>query len=260
MTVATGQAFSLVVYLVFTALILVSVFLSKNRPVPRVREIAGLAAIEEAIGRATEMGRPVHYSLGIGGLVKGEEAPQTLSGVIVLGYVASLSARYNVRLIVTIAQPEVFPVASDVVKQSFTAEGHSDYFKNDTVRFIASNQFGYASGTMGLMQREKVAANIMMGYFAGESMILAGAGYDIGGIQIAGTAAIWQIPYFVVSCDYALIGEEIFIAGAVLSKDPMQLGSVRGQDLCKVLIWILLFCGVVSRTLGSKLLVDLMSK
>ena len=41
-----------------------------------IRKIPGLDAIEEAIGRATEMGRPVHYCPGIGG-ISAVEAPQT---------------------------------------------------------------------------------------------------------------------------------------------------------------------------------------
>lgn len=260
MIVAKGQVFGLTVYLVSTALILISIAMSRNRSVPQIRPIAGLSAIEEAIGRATEMGRPVHYSLGIGGLVKGTEGPNTLAGLTILGYVSSLSARYNVRLLVTICQPEVFPVASDIVKQSLTNEGHADLFQDDTVRFLSNNQFAYTAGVMGLMQREKVAANIMMGWFAGESLLLAEAGHEAGGIQIAGTANISQVPYFTASCDYTLIGEELFVAGAVLSDDKVQLGSIRGQDWCKAIMWTLALVGVISQTMGATWLVDFMSK
>ncbi|MBE3519897.1 MAG: hypothetical protein IMW97_06305 [Firmicutes bacterium] len=36
-------------------------------PIPRIRKIAGLEAIDEAIGRATEMGRPMHFTPGMSG-------------------------------------------------------------------------------------------------------------------------------------------------------------------------------------------------
>lgn len=258
MSIAKGQAFSLAIYLVSAAIILISIYRARSSGAPDVREIPGLKAIEEAVGRATEMGKPVHYSLGIGGLVK-SEGPQTLASLSVLSHVATLAARYNVRLIVSICQPEVFPVASDIVRASFNNEGHADLFKDDTVRFLSSNQFAYAAGVMGLLQREKVAANIMMGWFAGESLLLSEAGHDAGGIQIAGTANISQVPYFVASCDYTLIGEEIFVASAVLSRDAVQLGSIRGQDIVKALVWVMVVVGAVSRMFGSKWLVDLMS-
>jgi hypothetical protein len=91
-------------------------------------------------------------------------------------------------------------------------------------------------------------------------VLLAEAGHEVGGIQIAGTANISQVPYFVASCDYTLIGEELFVAAAVLSDDAIQLGSVRGQDLAKALIWVLAVVGVVSAQLGSKWVTTLMSK
>lgn len=259
MTIAKGQVFSFVFYLAAAAILLLSIVRGKRSSLLQVREILGLKAIEEAIGRSTEMGRPVHYSLGIGGLVK-SEGPQTLAGLSVLGYVAQIAARYNVKLIVSIAQPEVFPVAADIVRQSFLTEGKAELFQVDTIRFLSTNQFAYAAGVMGLLQREKVAANIMMGWFAGESLLLSEAGHEVGGIQIAGTANISQVPYFVASCDYTLIGEEIYVAGAVLSRDAVQLASIRGQDITKALIWLLVVVGAISATLGNKWLNTLMSK
>lgn len=260
MTIAKGQVFSLVVYLVLSATILASILRARSGKPPSVREIGAVTAIEEAIGRATEMGKPVHYGLGTGGLVKGAEGPQTLASLSILGYVSTLAARYNVRLIVSICQPEVFPVATDIVKQSFGVEGRSELFREDTVRFLSDNQFAYAAGVMGLLQREQAAANIMIGQYGGESLILSESGHEIGGIQIAGTANISQIPYFVASCDYALIGEELFVAAAMLSGDVVQMGSLRGQDLARAFILVLTVVGIISRQVGSKWLVDLMSK
>jgi hypothetical protein len=247
------------VYLVSTAIILVSIYRARSGKAPRVRDIAGIGAVEEAMGRAAEMGKPVHYTFGIGGLIKAE-GPQTLAALSILTHVSSLAAKYDVRLIVTLSQPEVLPIATDVVKQAFLTEGKSELFRDDTVRYLSSNQFAYAAAVMGILQREKAAANIMMGYYGGESLLLAEAGHEVGGIQIAGTANISQVPYFVASCDYTLIGEELFVAAAVLSDDAIQLGSVRGQDLAKALIWVLAVVGVVSAQLGSKWVTTLMSK
>jgi len=69
------------------------------------------------------------------------------------------------------------------------------------------------------MLREKPATNLFFGTFEAESLILAETGNSIGAIQIAGTDSSIQMSFFVVACDYVLIGEELFAASGYLSQD-----------------------------------------
>ena len=100
------------------------------------------------------------------------------------------------------------------------------------------------------MVRERPAAIFLQGSFLGESLILAETGNSIDAIQIAGTAEPSQLPFFVAACDYTLIGEELFAAGAYLSKEPRQLGSLKGQDIGKAILLALMLVGVVVQSLG----------
>ena len=86
-----------------------------------------------------------------------------------------------------------------------------------------------------------------MGKFYAESLILAETGNSIGAIQIAGTASQAQIPFFVTACDYTLIGEEFFAASAYLSEKPELVGGVKGQDIIKLTIIVILIAGVFLR-------------
>ena len=97
--------------------------------------------------------------------------------------------------------------------------------------------------------RERTAANFFIGNFYAESLILAETGSSTGAIQIAGTAQASQIPFFVASCDYTLIGEELYAASAYLSNDPQQIGSLKGQDTAKILIITVLVTGCLFQTL-----------
>ena len=54
-------------------------------------------------------------------------------------------------------------------------------------------------------------------------------------IQIAGTDMVTQLPFFIVACDYTLIGEELYAAGAYMGGDPKLTGGLKGQDWCKAL-------------------------
>ena len=102
------------------------------------------------------------------------------------------------------------------------------------------------------MVREEPAANFYIGKFYGESLILAETGYATGSIQIAGTSEPNQLPFFVAACDYTLIGEELFAASAYLSRDPLQVGSLRGQDVGKAIVMVMLVLGSILISLGVK--------
>ncbi len=226
---------------------------------PYIRRISGLEAVDEAVGRATEMGRPVHFSPGISYL--GEEtAAQTLAGLSVLGYVAKLTAKYDTPLITTIRVPEILPISEEIVKQSYMAEGKPDAYNPNNIRFLSDEQFAYAAGCLGIMTREKVATNIMMGAFWAESLIFAEGGFAAGSIQIAGTANNHQLPFFIAACDYTLIGEELFAAGAYLSQDPSQLASIAVSDIGKAIAILLIAVGSLTATLEWNAIIDFIAK
>ncbi|HIE09061.1 MAG TPA: hypothetical protein EYP65_04355 [Armatimonadetes bacterium] len=207
-----------------------------------LRRIPGLEAIDEAVGRATEMGRPMLFSLGLEGLTV-----TTFAGLAVLGYVARLSARYGARLLVPVCQPEVLPVAREVVREAYQAEGRLDAYNPEDIRYLTSDQFGYASGVVGMMHREKVASNFFFGGFAAESLILAETGHHVGAMQVAGTPDMYQIPFFIAACDYTVIGEEFYAASAYLSREPVMLGSVVGQDWGKGALFLLILLGILAK-------------
>lgn len=214
---------------------------------PKMRHIAGLDVISEAIGRATELGRPVHFSPGIGGITN-DAAPQTFAALSLLGYVANLTAKYDTALIVTIRAGVVYPLADETVRISYVNAGKAESYNQNMVQFISDQQFAYAAGVMGIFARERIAANIMMGAFWAESLLFAEAGSQAGAIQVAGTANMTEIPNFIVGCDYTLIGEELYAGGAYLSQNPVQLGSIRAQDIIKLTIVILIPIGVLMAT------------
>lgn len=224
-----------------------------------LRRIAGLEALEESVGRATEMGRPVHYTPGLGDVV-GVNAAETFAAMEILAYVANLSARYDADLLVTIRQPNVFPLAQETVRQSYLAAGRPNLYHEDTVRFISSNQDAYTSGVVGILHREQAAANIMAGLFMGESLLLAEAGAQTGAMQVAITASIAQLPFFVAACDYTIIGEELFAAGAYVSQDKVKLGGIAAQDYFKIAVMAVIVLGTVMVSTGSDAIRTLLTK
>ncbi|MEF3280787.1 MAG: hypothetical protein K6357_07480 [Elusimicrobiota bacterium] len=199
-----------------------------------IRRIAGLDAIDEAVGRATEMGKSVIYVPGIGSMSN----ISTIASVFILGEVSKKIAQYDATIKVPHYDPIVFTVAKETVKQSYIEAERPDSFRDDINMFITQDQFAYAAAIDGMISREKPAACFYMGYFMAESLLLAEVGASTGAIQIAGTDVDHQLPFFVTACDYTLIGEELYAAGAYLSKEPMLVSALKVQDFGK-LVFIL---------------------
>ena len=251
-----GLVASFVLLIVVVAEGLIALYLSRTgRAHPKIRKIAGLEAIEEAVGRATEMGRPITYTTGLGG-IRDQVYYQTIAGLNILGYTAELAAKYNARLIYFPYDPTIIPMAVDVMEQAYIRAGKSEAFNRDNIQYLGGDQFPWAFGVLGAMHREQSAANIHMGPFWAESLILSESGFYTGAIQIAGTANYHQIAFFVVAADYALIGEELMAAGAYLSKDPTQIGSLWGSDWAKITSVALLILGVILTAAGVTALLD----
>ncbi len=202
-----------------------------------IRRIQGLGAIDEAIGRATEMGRPMLCCIGIGGL----DVP-TLQALAITSYIIKSSARFNTRAIVPVYDPQTYPIVEEAVREAYVSEGRPEQYLADDVRFLSNRQFAFAAATAGIIYREKVAASFLFGLFAAEALIFAETGQQVGAIQVAGTPSTTQIPFFIAACDYVIIGDEFYAASAYLSREPTLLGSMVGQDIAKgILITVILF-------------------
>ena len=234
----------------FAAIILVSItiyyYIDRARSGEEIylRTIPGLKALEEAVGRATEMGKSVLFVPGISDM----DQVETITGLNLLGHVAEHTAKYETSLNVPVSKSIVMEAGRDICKESYLKAGRPDLYSDDMVHYISDEQFAYAAGVNGIMEREKPAACFYLGKFYAESLMLAETGNSIGAIQIAGTGSPSQIPFFVTACDYTLIGEEFFTASAYLSNKPELVGSIKGQDIVKLLVMV---CMVLTLVLNG---------
>jgi len=223
-----------------------------------IRRVAGLDAIEEAVGRAAEMGKPVVASYGLAGFTY-----WTLAGLTILAHVAQLAARTGTRLIVpTGGSTEsliVRPVAEEIVKTAYMMEGIPDQYNPDDLPFLSGQQYAYTGGYVGILQRTRPASVIMTGSHWSEAMNIAETSNTIGAITITSGSYISNLAALACASDYILIGEEAPAAGAYLSDDPAQRGSIRVQDIFK---WIALGCivlGIILNNMGINLVENLLS-
>lgn len=239
---------TLIISIVTIIIVLYTTYHKKSREKYKVREINGLKAVEDAIGRATEMAHPVLYTPGWGGDI---QRPTTIASMNILSHVAERTAQYDCQLVYPTHDPVIMTVAQEVVKESYSRVGYPDRYKDDDITYVSSSQFGYAAAVDGLITRTKPASIFLLGTFEAESLILAETGNSINAIQIAGTDSTIQLSFFIVACDYTLIGEELFAASGYLSNDQSILASVRAQDYMKIIIALFVLIAVIWATIES---------
>jgi hypothetical protein len=221
-----------------------------------VRPISGLKAAEEAIGRSVEMGRPILFSAGWGAQL---DKPTTMAAMNIFGWLARRSASYDAQLLFPAHDAVIMAAAQESARDAAQIEGKPHWYQSDHIYYITGSQFGYAAALDGIMEREKPAANFWLGTFAAESLILAETGNHVGAVQIAGTDSTIQLAFFLVSCDYTLIGEEVFAASAYLTRDPLVLGGLWAQDFLKVAVWVAVAAGLVGALTGWTVVGDWLS-
>lgn len=238
------KVITLIASLILFFLVLYGIFVSRHKD-PYIRPIAGLAELDNAVGRATEMGRPVMFVPGWGTL--GD--PCTISAMMILSQVARKTAEFDVRLISPHVDYFVVPLAQEMVKTAYSEIGRPDSYNQNDIFYVSDVQFAFSAAVNGITIRDRVATIFYMGYFNAEALLMTETGNQCGAIQIAASDAITQIPFFITTCDYTLIGEEFYAASAYLSKNADIVSMLKAQDGFKLLIVIFMFIGTILSTL-----------
>ncbi len=231
----------------FCAVILYKILSARRGRDLYIRRIPGLSAIDEAVGRATEMGRPIMFTPGYSVL-----SLSTLQALSVLRHVMLIAAKYRTRVVIPTADSVVYTIAEEVSKDACSTAGRPELHQPEDIRFLSDDQFAFAAGCVGILTREKVASSLMFGSFQAEALILSETGYHVGAMQVAGTPGVMQVPFFIATCDYTIFGDEFYAASAYLSREPTLLGSLVGQDIAKTILMAMIVTGVVIASVLGK--------
>ena len=235
----------LILLFLFAAFILYQIFRARRGKPVFLRRIAGLEVIDDAIGRATEQDRPIMFNPGLDDL-----SINLFCSLAVMGHVVRKAAKLFMPVHVPIAQPLAYAMAEEYWKDGYAAADREGLFAvEDCIRYMSNNQSAYGAGIAGWIKREHIGANFIFGTYGFEAMVIAEAGQQADAIQVGCTPSFYQVPFFVVSCDYTVFGEEFFAAGAYFGRDPVLTGSLVGQDWSKLVLLSIILIGSITLTL-----------
>jgi len=254
--VISGRVADFVLFLIFCGTILaLTLQAGRGKRFELKKRLPALDAISEAIGRAVEMGRPVHYTPG-GNPLHGVRGTHIQMGLVICGHVARICARLGAKLMVSVATAEQIPIAEEIYRGAFVAESRPEV--QPDVRFYGAGDPSFGAGCLGTIFRERAAVNMIIGGSGSDFPIVAEGAFRAGAFQIGGNANVFMIPLVVAACDYTLIGEELFAAGAMLSEDATQLAGIVANDISKVFIVAVILLGVVLMTAGAPIVLQLL--
>lgn len=214
----------------------------------KLRPMPALEQLPAAVGRSAETGQPLHVSVGVAG-VGGTTTAETWAGLTVLSRLADEAAASDTPLMVTVADPTVLPLAQDVVRRAFIRHGNPEGYDPTQVRFIAPEPVAYAAGVMGLLDREQLTGNVMIGTFGTEYLLMGETGARRGVRQVVGTSDPNTLSLMYASADETLIGEEIFAGGAYMMGLPAQVASLLAEDWARWLIILVIIVAAIVKIL-----------
>lgn len=254
---AKGRGFQFFVLVLSAILLYVAYKMVRSGREIHLRRLPAIDAIEEAIGRAAEMGKPAHYTYGAGGGWGGglasSQGPQVVASSAILSYVAQLCARYDVRLIVNMMQADAIPLTEEVIRLAYLREGKPEKFDPKIINYFPG-QSPMVTGILGTFQRERPAASFHIGGLYYESVVIGEAAKFVGAFLVAGTANTHQLPFIVATSDYVLIGEELYAAAAYISREPVQVSSIAGEDWVKFILLAITLIGILLESAGIKVI------
>jgi hypothetical protein len=254
--IVTGRAFELLYFIGFLIVILYTIQRTKKGWLPYMRHIPALDVIDEMVGRCVEKGRPIHVNPGLGGL-----EDQTIVGFEIVHYTALLAAQKGCEVIATAATTVQLPIIEELVRSAFIEAGTPESYKPDNVRFLSSDASAYVTGVQSIVEREKCAGNISVGQSSGYMFMLFARAKTVvkDVMQLGGTAKVLNTPHLIASCDYVLIGEELYASQAYLTKDPALLAALFSQDIFKILFSAVLVLGLIITAAGSNIITQILS-
>lgn len=232
-----------------SAFLLFIITLWKRRSPSVVRELPALVRLYRAIGLSVEDGTRLHISLGHGGLLNARGG-SALAGLAALRLISERTSVSDNPPVASAGDPTLGLLTQDTLQAGYEAAGVGELYVPTSGRVTGFGPFGFAAGAMPITSNEKISANILLGHFSAEVGLLAEAS-ERDNVTLIGASddLAGQSILFANSQD-ALIGEELFAAGAYIGAGPSHMASLTVQDVLRWAIVLVLLVGAFLKFAG----------
>lgn len=257
MVLVEGRAPLFALFIIYTVVMLYYSQLGRQGKKVHLRKIPAIDALEEAVSRSVEIGRPVHWTEGHPRASKLYDANGVylVASLAFLSRIAQLSAEKGARILTSVGHPELYPIVKEVVATSYNITGHPDDYNEEDIQLMP--EYSYLAAVVGRIIREKPGAHVQIGYFWGQdSVAVPEVAQGVGAFSVNG-GQVGALQYLVVLSDYVLIADELFAASAQITNDPVLIMDMAGLDINKAIMIVLVVVGAILSTLGIDFLANI---
>lgn len=232
-----------------SAFLLFIITLWKRRSPSVVRELPALVRLYRAIGLSVEDGTRLHISLGHGGLLNARGG-SALAGLAALRLISERTSVSDKPPVASAGDPTLGLLTQDTLQAGYEAAGVGELYVPTSGRVTGFGPFGFAAGAMPITSNEKISANILLGHFGAEVGLLAEASERDNVTLIGASDDLAGQSVLFASSQDALIGEELFAAGAYIGAGPSHMASLTVQDILRWTIVLVLLAGAFLKFAG----------
>lgn len=215
---------------------------------------SGLGALDrigEAMAQAAESGSDAVVSLGSAGLLRATssaERLQTLVALSLLERVARAAARAAVPLRVWVNDPLLAYLARGALARAHLRTETAERSASSTVEFIGDGRPLAAS--VALADPSQHGLSVTVGGFGEEGLLLMGSMPASAGWSLSGTASPSQLAAPLLESQAAIIGPELYQAGAEGSAHGRSRPSAQAANRLILLSIVIILASSVAVGLG----------
>lgn len=235
--------------LITSAVLMLVISIWKRKSPARLREIPAFTRLYRTLGLSVEDGSRLHVSLGSGSLLDARGG-SALAGLAMLRIIAERSSVSDKPVVASAGDPALGLLTQDTLQAGYQAAGVDELYIPTTGRVTGLSPFSYAAGAMYISQNEEVSANIMVGNFGSEVALLAEASDRENVTMIGASDNLAGQAILFANTQDALIGEELFAAGAYLNAGASHAASLTVQDILRWLVIAALLGGAFAKFVG----------
>ena len=232
-----------------SAFLLLVITLWKRKAPVNLRNIPALTRLYRLLGLTIEEGSRLHILLGRGGLLDARGG-SALAGLAMLRHIAERTSVSDKPVFASAGDPTIGLLTQDTLQSGYHAAGADELYIPTTGRITGLSPFSYAAGAMNITQNENVSANVKIGHFGVEAALITDSSDRANAIVIGASDDLTGQAVLFASTQDALIGEELFAAGAYLGAGVSHRASLTLQDLLRWLAIVVLLAGAVLKILG----------
>ena len=141
-------------------------------------------------------------------------------------------------------------LAQDSLRANYEDMNIAEEYDNRQARLAGLTALSYSAAMLPLILDDEAAGHVFAGSFGPGAGLIASAKHGEDGFILGGSDGLSSQALFYAGADEALIGEELYAAGAYLGAGATHKASLRAQDVLRVIIGLVVLGLALGQLVG----------